>query len=54
MDVNEDLKFCENSTKKNRGGGGVLVGMSGCGCERRIEVIVEMKKNRVGGFRSDR
>ena len=57
VDVNEELKFWENSQKKNRGGGGgggrVLVGgHGGCecnvggnvghgGCEPRIEGIVQ-------------
>ena len=60
MDVNEELKFCENKKiKKNLfffgGGGGVGswggVGLGGQGrCEQRSEVFV--KKKKCGGFRS--
>ena len=46
VDVNEELKFCENSKKNNSGGGGgsdqgSRVGGRGQddGCERRIEVL---------------
>ena len=58
VDVNEELKFfCENSKKKLFWGGrgqevGGLVGGQ-CGCERRIEVFVKIKKKlggRVGGL----
>ena len=39
VDVNEELKFCENSKKKLGGRvGGVGLGGQG-GCERRIEVL---------------
>ena len=34
VDMNEELKFCENSSKKNREGSG-----DQGGCERRIEVL---------------
>ena len=54
VDVNEELKFCENSKKKNWGGGvggsvgGVGLGGGGGqgGCERRIEVFVKIKKKK--------
>ena len=55
MDVNEELKFCENSKKKFGGGvgpgwGGGGVGLGGQnGCERRIEVFVKIKKKIGGG-----
>ena len=40
VDVNGELKFLGKfTTKKNRGGGGGGQG----GCERRIEVLVEIK-----------
>ena len=48
VDVNEELKFCENSKKKNwgegaggggAGGGGARVGGGQGGCERRIELL---------------
>ena len=49
MDVNEELKFCENLKKKlggggSRGGGG-RVGWDQVGCERRIEVFVKIQNN---------
>ena len=52
MDVNEEVKFCENKKKiyffwggGDRGGGGGGVGLGGQGgCERRIEVFVKFKK----------
>ena len=55
VDVNEELKFCENSRKNigvlGRGGRGVGmgadwgVGLGGqVGCERRIEVFVRIQK----------
>ena len=49
MDVNQELKFLENSKKKKWGGGeGGSLGGSGLGgqdgCERRIEVFVKIKK----------
>ena len=46
MDVNEELKFFENSKKKNwGGGGGGGVGLWGqSGCEQRIEVFVKIQK----------
>ena len=59
VDVNEALKFCENSKKKFWGGGGGGrwggrwgIGVGGqSGCERRIEVFVKIqkKKNFFGG-----
>ena len=59
VDGNEELKFCENSRKKNgglgrgRGGSGWgrvggRVGGQG-GCERRIEVFVRIQKNNFFG-----
>ena len=48
-DVNEELKFCENSKKS---GGGCRAGVGQGECDRRIEVFVKIKKNegyRVGG-----
>ena len=47
MDVNEELSFCENSKKIAGwgwvGGSGWGVGLGGqAGCERRIEVFVEI------------
>ena len=56
MDVNEELKFCENSKKKIRGGGrsgevggrGRVGGGGGQGgCERRIEVFVKIQKKNI-------
>ena len=47
MDVNEELKFCEISKKKNFFWGGGLggSGLGGqSGCERRIEVFVKIQK----------
>ena len=62
MDVNEELKFCENSKKKIFWGGGGRGGVgdggqwegSGWGggqggCERRIEVFVKIQKKKIGG-----
>ena len=56
MDVNEELKICENSKKKiwggggGRWGGGVGVGLGGQnGCERRIEVFVKIQKKKIWG-----
>ena len=46
VDVNEELKFCENSKKKFGRGRGV--GGQG-GCERRIEVFVKIMKKKSGG-----
>ena len=43
MDVNEELKFCENSKKK----GGVGLGCQS-GCELRIEVFVKIQKGGSG------
>ena len=53
MDVNEELKFCENSKKKYffRGGG---VGLGGGGqgrCEQISEVFVKNKLGGGGGVR---
>ena len=58
MDVNEELKFCENS-KKNIfffwGGGvgwgsGLGSGLGGQGgCERRIEIFGKIQKKNSGG-----
>ena len=51
MDVNEELTFCENSKKKNWGGGGRGEGFGWGGqggCDRRIEVFVKIQK-RLGG-----
>ena len=49
MDVNKELKFCEESKKKNffffLGGGG---GGSGGGCERRIQVFVKIQTKNWG------
>ena len=42
----KNLSFCENS-KKNRGGGRIRGGGQG-GCERRIEVLVKIKKKSGG------
>ena len=52
VDVNEELKFCENSKKKKKLGGGgrwgVGVGLGGqSGCERRIEVFVKIQKKNI-------
>ena len=50
MDVNEELKFCENSKKIIGGGesGGRGVGLGGQGdCERRIEVFVKIQKKKL-------
>ena len=56
MDVNEELKFCENSKKNfffwggGSGGSVVGVGLGGQGgCERRIEVFVKIQKKKNGG-----
>ena len=56
MDVNEKLKFCENSKKKKffLEGWRVGLGVGGHGgCERRIEVFVKIQKKKwergVGG-----
>ena len=51
VDVNEELKFCENSKKKIGGGGGGGAGGGGSGrgqggCERRIEVFVKIQKKK--------
>ena len=49
VEVNEELKFWENSQKKNWGGGwgrGSVLGGGGGGqggCERRIEVFVKIQ-----------
>ena len=47
MDVNEELKFCENSKKKNffffLGGGGGRWGVSGLGRGVRVDVNNELK-----------
>ena len=64
VDVNEELKVCENSKKKLGGGRGVSwgggsgvgLGVQG-GCERRIEVFVKIQKKKNfffwgGGVRS--
>ena len=53
MDVNKELKFCENSKIHSGGGGGgwgrVWRGGGGQGgCERRIEVLVKIKKTNRG------
>ena len=50
VDVNKELNFfCENSKKKLVGGLGVGLGGQG-GCERRTEVFVKIqKKNFLGG-----
>ena len=58
MDVNEELKFLGNFTKKNWGGGGLrggfglegvrVVGGQG-GCERKIEVFVKIHKKKFWG-----
>ena len=49
VDVNEELKFCENLKKKKIGGGvgGVGLGVQG-GCERRIEVFGKIHKKKSG------
>ena len=50
VSVIEELKFLRKFTKKKwgRGVGGVHVEGGGqVGCERRIEVIVEIKKNNI-------
>ena len=47
MDVNEELKLLCKCTKKNNGVG-VLRGVQG-GCERRIEFIAKMKKEKKKG-----
>ena len=57
VDVNEELKFCENSKKKLGGGvgwwgfgGGSGLGGGQGGCERRIEVVfMKIQKNWGGG-----
>ena len=53
MDVNEELKFGENSKKKIKGGWrvGAGVGLRGGqgGCERRIEVFVKIQKKNIWG-----
>ena len=50
VDVNEELKFCENSKKKNFFFGGGGVGLGGqSGCELRIEVFVKIQKKNLGG-----
>ena len=41
VDVNKELKFCENSKEKKMGGGGRVRGGQG-GCERRIKVFVKI------------
>ena len=57
VDVNEELKFLLKFKKKFRGGGsGGGVGLGGqAGCERRIEVFVEIQKKTIfligGGVR---
>ena len=45
VDVNEELKFCENSKKKFLGGGGSggLMGGSGSGWGVRVDVNEELK-----------
>ena len=58
VDVNEELNlsFCENSKKRNWGGGGVdarrgrgqVEGGQG-GCDRRIEVFGKIQKKNWGG-----
>ena len=57
MDVNEELKFCENS-KKIGGGGGGGQGVSGGGrgrvggqggCDPRIEVFGKIHPKKIGG-----
>ena len=57
MDVNNELKFLWKlniKIKKKLGGGGWgRVGGQG-GCERRIEVFVKIKKEKIGGGRSGR
>ena len=51
MNVNEDLKFCENAKKS--GGGGEGVGFWGWGSGWIREVFVKIqKKNRGGGVKS--
>ena len=55
VDVNEELKFCENSKKKVGVGGGVgrgvglVVGGQG-GCERRIKVLERIEKKTGWGW----
>ena len=58
VDVNEELKFLRNFEKKiffffwgGGGGGRGRVGGGGGqgGCERRIEVLVKIKKKNLGG-----
>ena len=54
MNVNEELKFCENSPKKfflgrGRWGGGGGRGRGQGGCERRIEVFVKIQKKKILG-----
>ena len=43
-DVNEKLKFFVKIQRKSGGGGGGVGPGGGCGCERRIEVFVKIKK----------
>ena len=53
MNVNEELKFLRKCQCRGGGGGGGGSGREGVGqggCERRIEVIVNMQKSR-GGVR---
>ena len=47
MDVNEELKFLGKLKKKWGGGPGGRVGGQG-GCERRIEVFVDIQKKKLG------
>ena len=57
MDLNEELKFCENSKKKFFFGGGGVGGVGGGegegsgGCERRIQGFVKIQKKKWGGGR---
>ena len=40
--MNEEMKFCENSKKKNWGGGGVRFGGEGSGWGIRVDVNEEL------------